>query len=362
LSAEGDADGDGVSNRSEYLAADKNRAAYLKAALDPSIKKSKEYPIDQQKNPKKLQVGILLYPGFELLDVYGPVQMWSYISNFEVIMLAEKKGAVKSAQGTSTLATHSFDEVQQLDIVLVPGGFGTQTQLHNDKFIDYIRQLDKTSKFTTSVCTGSALLAKAGVLDGQKATSNKRFFYLAEQQSQKVNWVAEARWVQSGKYFTSSGVSAGTDMALGLVAKLYGKKEAKNLASSLEYEWQSNSGEDKFAPFIQRLVAESKGPAELIKTAPLDKSHLKKSPQYLHLIFNKLPDAAKSRISLQSADGTLIPLTGQHSMGANDLMISVSEKLKPGKYSVSWTAIFTAKTDNKSESLQGEFTFHYLPE
>ena len=287
LSAEGDADGDGVSNRSEYLAADKSRAAYLKAALDPSIKKSKEYPLDQQP-PKKRQVGILLYPGFELLDVYGPVEMWSYISDFEVIMLAEKKGPVKSAQGISTLATHSFDEVPQLDIVLVPGGFGTQTQLQNDKFIEYIRQLDKTSTFTTSVCTGSALLAKAGVLDGQKATSNKRFFYLAEQQSEEVNWVAEARWVESGKYFTSSGVSAGTDMALGLVAKLYGKEEAENLASSLEYEWQSNSSEDKFAPFIQRLTAESTGPAELIKTTPLDKSNLKKPPQYLHFIFNKL--------------------------------------------------------------------------
>src|SRR5690606_15412005 len=149
----------------------------------------------------------------------------------------EEEGPVASAQGAATIATHSFETAPPLDIVMVPGGIGTRTQVHNETFLDYLREVDETTLYTTSVCTGSALLARAGILNGHRATTNKRAFYLAEEQDGDVDWVVEARWVESGKMFTSSGVSAGTDMALGLIAKTHGIDQARALAESLEYTW-----------------------------------------------------------------------------------------------------------------------------
>ena len=98
-----------------------------------------------------------------------------------------------------------------------------------------------------SVCTGSALLAKAGVLDGLRATSNKLAFAWAASQSQKVQWQQQARWVEDGKVFTSSGVSAGIDMALAVIAKLVSQQAAEEAANFAEYSWQRNANWDPFA-------------------------------------------------------------------------------------------------------------------
>lgn len=252
LAHDGDADGDGVSNRAEYLASiGAGRSAYIKAALNPDIKLA---PDQQAQTPavapgRKL-VGVVLYPGFEVLDVFGPVEMWAYVPQFQVVMISQDGGPVRSAQGVSTLADYSFANAPQLDIMMVPGGLGTRTELNNPAMIDFIRKQDEKTQLTTSVCTGSALLAKAGLLKGRKATSNKNFFSLAVQQDTSVDWQGKARWVEDGKYITSSGVSAGTDMALGLIASLYGKEQAALLAHSLEYEWNSDPTNDPFAiPF-----------------------------------------------------------------------------------------------------------------
>lgn len=249
LAHDGDADGDGASNRVEYVATiGSGRASYIKAALDPEIRPQ---PDQQVKAPpvapgRKL-VGVVLYPGFEVLDVFGPVEMWAYVPDFQVVMISQTGEAVRSAQGVSTLSDYSFANAPQLDIMMVPGGNGTYTELNNTVFLDFIRKQDQATQLTTSVCTGSALLAKAGLLKGRKATSNKNFFSLAVQQDPTVDWQGKARWVEDGKYITSSGVSAGTDMALGLVAKLYGSERAGLLAHSLEYGWNSDPTNDPFA-------------------------------------------------------------------------------------------------------------------
>ena len=169
---------------------------------------------------------------------------WAYAL---LVMISEKGGAVKSAQGVSAVADYSFADAPQLDIMMIPGGVGTRTELNNPAYLDFIRKQDAKTQLTTSVCTGSALLAKAGVLKGRKATSNKAFFSLATAQDPSVDWQGKARWVEDGKYITSSGVSAGTDMALGLVAKLYGKERAGLLAHSLEYIWSDDASNDPFA-------------------------------------------------------------------------------------------------------------------
>ena len=103
-----------------------------------------------------------------------------------------------------------------------------------------------------SVCSGSAILAKAGLLDGRRATSNKQFFDLARVQGPAVQWVEQARWVEDGPFATSSGVSAGIDMALAVIAKLYGKEIAQEIAEWTEYEWQQDSTRDPFVRFLNK--------------------------------------------------------------------------------------------------------------
>lgn len=130
------------------------------------------------------------------------------------------------------------------------GGFGTVHELENDNMLTFLREKSAKTQITCSVCTGSALLAKAGVLDGLKATSNKQFFALARLQSDKVEWIEAARWVDAGSVVTSSGVSAGMDMTLAMIARLLGKVVAEELANAAEYTWHDDPGEDPFVEYL----------------------------------------------------------------------------------------------------------------
>ncbi|MFN7984826.1 MAG: DJ-1/PfpI family protein [Vicinamibacterales bacterium] len=252
LAFDGDADGDGVRNIDEYRATiAEGRAAYVRAALDPTIKPSAaQISAAASAAPPasgKKVLGVVLYPGFEVLDVFGPVEMWSYVPEFQVVLISEKGGAVRSFQGVDVMSQYSFAAAPPLDIMMVPGGVGTRTELQNPTFLDYLKKQNERTQVTTSVCTGSALLAKTGMLKGHKATSNKNFFSMAVDEDPSVDWIVKARWVDDGKFVTSSGVSAGTDMALGLVQKLFGKARAQMLARSLEYEWHEDPTVDPFA-------------------------------------------------------------------------------------------------------------------
>jgi putative intracellular protease/amidase len=250
FSPSGDADGDGASNRAEYAAFRRDgRDAYVRAALDPSVKPAAGQPVAVAPPPAAARrlVGVVLYPGFEVLDVFGPVEMWANEPYFEVVLISETGGEVRSAQGAVVKADYSFGTAPQLNIMMVPGGVGTMAQLENTTLLDFLKRQDKGTEFTTSVCTGSALLAKAGLLNGRSATTNKAFFSLAVGQDSSVAWKKSARWVEDGKLFTSSGVSAGTDMALALVARIYGKDHARALARSLEYQWSEDPAADPFA-------------------------------------------------------------------------------------------------------------------
>lgn len=196
---------------------------------------------------KSKTIGIVVFPGFETLDVFGPVEMWGRLPDYKIVMVSEYGGAVKSAQGVATVATYSFKTAPQFDILMIPGGMGTRTEVDNPAMLDFLRKQDQGTEWTTSVCTGSAVLAKAGILSGHKATSNKMAFKFATSQDHDVLWQDHARWVVDGKYITSSGVSAGTDMALGLVEKLYGRAFAERVARQTEYVWNDDPTHDPFA-------------------------------------------------------------------------------------------------------------------
>lgn len=162
-------------------------------------------------------------------------------------LVAQQKGPVKSAQGPSVLAEYGFDDCPPLDLILIPGGIGTRAEIDNPSLLDWLVQRVAASEITMTVCTGTALLACAGILDGKRATTNKMVFAWVESTGPKVTWVKEARWVEDGKFFTSSGVSAGIDMALAVIAKLNGEKVSEMLATATEYEWHRDAAWDPFA-------------------------------------------------------------------------------------------------------------------
>jgi putative intracellular protease/amidase len=216
-------------------------------AASAAAQQTQQSPQRGPATPKPKKIGVLLFPQFEALDVYGPVQMWGRLPDYEVVMVAERAGAVASGQVVETAARYSFESAPQFEILLVPGGSGTRPGVNDSRMLDFIRKQDKGTEWTTSVCTGSALLAKAGLLKGKKATTNKRAFDWATSQDRDVVWQRRARWVVDGKYVTSSGVSAGTDMALGLVETLYGRDRAKQIADAAEYHWNDDPTNDPFA-------------------------------------------------------------------------------------------------------------------
>ena len=116
--------------------------------------------------------------------------------------------------------------------------------------LEWLRRRAEQAEITASVCSGSAILARAGLLDGRRATSNKQFFSLATAQSANVEWVEEARWVDDGSLVTSSGVSAGIDMALALIERLWGTALAESIARLTEYEWHRDASWDPFTEFL----------------------------------------------------------------------------------------------------------------
>lgn len=202
----------------------------------------------QNESGKTRTLGVVLFSGFELLDVYGPLEMWGNVGpQIKIVTVAAEKGPVASAQGPKTVADYSFEDCPPLDLLLVPGGFGVIPQLNNEALKKFIRTRTEKTEITMSVCNGASILAAAGILDGRPATTNKAYWGLATGPGPNVKWVKEARWVDDGDIVTSSGVSAGMDMSLHVIARLFGKQTAEGIANGTEYEWHSDPQWDPFA-------------------------------------------------------------------------------------------------------------------
>lgn len=198
--------------------------------------------------PPAPQLGILLFPSFELLDVFGPLEMFQHCAaTSPAVLIAERPGAVANVFGTHVVAQYGIDDCPKLRCLVVPGGIGTRLEVNNDRLLRFIAERAREVEVMASVCTGAGLLARAGVLDGRRATTNKWSFSWVQSQGPDVQWVKEARWVQDGNVFTSSGVSAGIDMALAIIARLDSPQAAIKIALRTEYEWHRDPSWDPFA-------------------------------------------------------------------------------------------------------------------
>jgi transcriptional regulator GlxA family with amidase domain len=192
-------------------------------------------------------VGVLLFDQFELLDVFGPLEMLGLLEDFSIRLISQQDSAVSSAQGPRSVIDDHFADDRSYDVLLVPGGMGTRREVENTALLQWLLRATSRAEIVASVCTGSALLAKAGLLDGRRATTNKLAIDWVVSQGPAVHWERRARWVEDGKFFTSSGVSAGMDMALALVARLCGIERARQAAHWAEYVWNEDSDDDPFA-------------------------------------------------------------------------------------------------------------------
>jgi len=195
---------------------------------------------------RPLDVNVLLFKGYDTLDVFGPAEILAHIGDYRLRWLSRGGGEVVNAQGLRVL-TEPLSAADPRGALLLPGGRGTRPLAGDGEFLAMLRELADASTYCLSVCTGSALLAGCGALDGREATSNKRALTWARSCGEKVLWRGAARWVADGKFYTSSGVSAGTDMAMGFTADRFGCEKAAEIARQIEYLWNSDPNDDPFS-------------------------------------------------------------------------------------------------------------------
>ena len=182
-----------------------------------------------------MQIAIMLYPGFTALDFIGPYESLHYLPDAEVRFVWHEPGPVTADSGVLVVgATHSFDETQTPDLVLVPGGFSTLQHARDEKVLDWVRRVHQSTQWTTSVCSGSVILAAAGLLEGKRATSH--WAALPVLRTFGVEPVGDERIVDAGgRIVTAAGVSAGIDLGLWLAGRIAGEAKAKAIQLSMEY-------------------------------------------------------------------------------------------------------------------------------
>jgi len=204
---------------------------------------------------------MVLYPAFQAIDVFGPLDILNTLSLTYPINLFivgptldpiptkhDMPNAFASNTSELIVPTHTFDNPpENIDVLMVPGGMGTRDNATLDQVSAFIAETFPRVDYLFTVCTGAAAAAKAGVLDGKRATTNKRAWAFATAFGPKVEWVTHARWVEDGNVWTTSGVAAGIDGMFAFISAIYGDDVSDRLAIGAEYERHLNSTNDPFA-------------------------------------------------------------------------------------------------------------------
>ena len=193
-------------------------------------------------------VGILLFDEVEVLDAFGPFEVFSVAQTtdpgdtghnlFTVVTISESGSPVRTRGGLTVTPHHSFADHPPLDILLVPGGYGTRAQVTNAVALDWLRDQTQASELRTSVCTGAFLLAEIGLLDGHAATTHWGSIDRLREGYAGIDVREDVRFVDEGTIITSAGISAGIDMALHVVGRLHGQDAARATARYMEYDWR----------------------------------------------------------------------------------------------------------------------------
>ena len=201
---------------------------------------------------KRYEVGILIFPDVEVLDFAGPFEVFSItrlneerrreeLSPFEVKLIAENPQPVVASGGLRVLADYDLNNCPPLEILVVPGGWGTRTQIENKQLIDWIAKVGKEVETLTSVCTGAMLLGRARLLDGLRATTHWRALDWMRDSFPEVTVESELHVVENGRVLTSAGISAGIDMALRVVARYCGETVARATGRHMEYPFPDSN-------------------------------------------------------------------------------------------------------------------------
>jgi transcriptional regulator GlxA family with amidase domain len=197
-------------------------------------------------------VGIVVFPEVEVLDFCGPFEVFSVTrldedrrkldtSPYEVLIIAEHPGVVVATGGLKVVADHTFDDCPPLELLVVPGGWGTRREMLNDRLIAWLKERARQVTTLTSVCTGSLLLGKAGLLDGKRATTHWQVLEDMRRLFPAVNLIDDRHVVEDGDVITSAGISAGIDMALRVVARHHGDAVARAAARYMEYPFPEDN-------------------------------------------------------------------------------------------------------------------------
>jgi len=197
---------------------------------------------------KSKRVGIVIFDDVEVLDFCGPFEVFSAVrlnedkrreepSPFEVLLVAEKSATVYASGGMQVIPHHTFHTCPRLDVLVVPGGWGTRRELENPAMLDWLRQRAAEVETLASVCTGSMLLGFAGLLDGRHATTHWKSLDWMRDSFPSVTVAYDQHVVEDGRLLTSAGISAGIDMALKAVARCCGETVARATARHMEYPY-----------------------------------------------------------------------------------------------------------------------------
>ena len=216
------------------------------------------------------QIAIVVYPGFTALDFSGPYEVLRNLPDAEVRFLWHEPGPVTADSGVLVIgATHSFDETPSPDVILVPGGMTTFEHARDEKLLDWVRQAHQTAAWTTSVCSGSVILAAAGLLEGRRATSH--WAAVSTLKAFGAIPVGDERIVHEGDIVTGAGVSAGIDLAIWLAGQIGGDARAKAVQLVIEYDPQPpyDSGQLSKASAATRAAATAILGKDLVKPAQL---------------------------------------------------------------------------------------------
>jgi transcriptional regulator GlxA family with amidase domain len=195
--------------------------------------------------PRKRTVAILIFDDVELLDFAGPFEVFSSVRNLtgdherlmDVFAVAESLTPVRCRNGLVVQPERTIDECPPVDVLVIPGGAGVRPALERSNLVEWVRTRAQEVELTVSVCTGSFLLARAGLLSGRPATTHWERINEMRERFPDVEIIEDERWVDTGEIITAAGVSAGIDVALHVVRRLYGADVARATALGIEYDY-----------------------------------------------------------------------------------------------------------------------------